>query len=243
MPATGCASCGSARELAERLLRERRPPRRRGARGHRAQRALRRSDRLACPHDPPLRSAGSGGVSRALGPRRGRGRAVPDLLRRGLPRAGRRTADRERAAGAAHAHRRCLSLADRRALARPASPGASECRRSASRSTLPTPRSSAPSSPPTRASSGSPPTRSWSSSATWRSSVSAPLSRTSRTRTACLPRGCRTARGELDLDPVVRRLGQVRELHRRGDQRARSRELGRHEERVPPDRAGARRRR
>ena len=46
--------------------------------------------------------------------------------------------------------------------------------------------------------------------------------------------------GELDLDPVVARLGELVPLHRRRDQRARPGALAGHEGRLPRDRARAR---
>ena len=102
-----------AGDLAERRVRARRPARRRGARGHRA-RAPSFAAAIGSPvltHPPlrpdrPRRSSAPAGALDEDG-----GRRVPALLRRRLPAsAGVDAADRERAAGPAHAHGRRLPL-------------------------------------------------------------------------------------------------------------------------------------
>ena len=93
--------------------------------------------------------------------------------------------------------------ADRRPLARPAPLARARPRAALHASTRRTRRSSATSPRRTARSSGSPPTRSSASRPTSRSSGPRSRSRTSRTRTACSARGFRSARGELDLAPVI----------------------------------------
>ena len=75
--------------------------------------------------------------------------------------------------------------------------------------------------------------------ATWRSSGPRARSRTSPTRTGCSARACRTAAASCELDPVVRRIGELVPLHGGGDQRARPRALAGHEGGLPRDGARA----
>ena len=170
-----------------------------------------------------------------------RGRDPGSFLRfyaRRLPDRGRHAADRERAARPADARRRRSSSPQigghwrdlRRWHARV--PELGFTLRHLARGALPQLRGRVPAR-----SSGSPPTRSSASSATSRSSARRSRSRTSPTPTACSARAFRTAAGELDLDPVVRRLGELCPLRRRGDQRARPGALARHEGRLPAARA------
>ena len=77
-------------------------------------------DRVARADDPPVRPMIPTEYRAHGDARRARGRAVPALLRRRLRRPRRHAADRERAARPSDAHRRRLPLAHRRPLARPA---------------------------------------------------------------------------------------------------------------------------
>ena len=168
-----------------------------------------------------------------------RRRRVPALLRRGLPGRGRDAADRERPARAADAHRRRLPLAGRRPLARPAAVVRPRPRPARRRSTPRTPRCSPPSPPPTRRCSGSPPTTSWTCALRGRAARRSPTSPTSPTPTGCSARGCPTAPASWTSTPWSAGSGERVPVHRRRDQRARPRALGRHEGRLPRDRAGA----
>ncbi len=96
-------------------------------------------------HDPPLHPDVARRVprqARAARTRREIERFL-QLLRARLPRPGRHAADRERAAGTAHAHGRRLPVAGRRPLARPARVARARAGAAASRSTPRTPRCSA----------------------------------------------------------------------------------------------------
>ena len=132
---------------------------------------------------------------------------LPRLLRRRVPRLGRHAADRERAARAADAHRRRVPDAGRRPLARPrrvvrADPGLR------TPSTPPTRRCSSTSPPRTRRCSGSPTTATWGSSAGCGSSGLIDVAHVSDAH-GLLGEGLPYGTGELDLDPVVRALGET----------------------------------
>ena len=141
--------------------------------------------------------------------RRRRDPAVPALLRADLPRPRRHAADRERPARPAHARRRRLPLPDRRPLARPAPlararPGAALHVRHVARGALPQLRHRVRLALRGRLRRGAR-ARDLRRGARRRRS----RWRTSRTRTGCSAKACRSASGELDLDPVVRRLGEL----------------------------------
>ena len=110
-------------------------------------------------------------------------------------------------------------------LARPARLARARARARASRSTPRTRRCSASSPPPTRRCSGSPPTTSSSSSATSRSSGRAAEVAHVSDAHGLLGEGLPYGSGELDLDPVVARLGRAGAVHRGRDQRAGPRAL------------------
>ena len=112
-------------------------------------------------------------------------------------------------AGAAHAGRTASTSRRSAATGRTCCAGASGCRSSASRSTPRTRASSAPSPPPTRPRSASPPTRSWSWSATSRSSAPAAEVAHVSDASGLLGEGLPYGSGELELDPVVRRLAEL----------------------------------
>ena len=124
--------------------------------------------------------------------RRGAIERVPALLRRRVPRPRRHAADRERPADPAHAHRRRLPLARRRALARP--PRVARARARAGLHLRHLPRRALPhfvAGYPSLFGLAS--DESSSSSATSRSWGRRPRSHTSPTRTACSARACPTA--------------------------------------------------
>ena len=177
--------------------------------GHRAQRAVRRGDRLAGPHDPPLHPADAGRAARGRPVDEDAVARVPRFFARGVREPRRHAADRERPARPAHAHGRRLLHADRRALARPAAlararPGARLHARHLARRAVPLVRRRVPVAVRAGRRRGA------------RARALRRGARAGRRGRARLQRGRRprrgaatTTQGELDLDPVVARLGEL----------------------------------
>ena len=112
-------------------------------RGHRGVGALRRRDRLARAHHPPVRADGARPTTAPTpGSTTRRSRSSCGFYAHACHSRGRHAADRERPAGAADAHGRRLPLAGRRPLARPAAVVRPDRGPAARRSTPRTPRCS-----------------------------------------------------------------------------------------------------
>ena len=205
----GGADRRGARVLAQRRVRPGRPARRRGTRG--IERSARFAAAIGSPvltihlfiPQTPAELRASGGVDEP---------AVEAFLRcfaGACGEHGRHAADRERAARAAHAHRRRLPHPDRGPLARPARVARRGSRARLHARHLPRRAVPARSRAPTRRCSGWRARTGWSSGATSRSSGRASEVAHVSDAAGCSARACPTAAASCDLDPVVARIGEL----------------------------------